>query len=409
MAVWNLVVPPLAGLVVGYFTNDFAIKMLFRPYRPYMILGRQLPFTPGLIPQNQPRLARQISKTIMESLLTPEELRNLARRLLQTERMQAAIQWLLKSALERLDTPSQQHHTSQVLARILADLFNQSLPRILKVWTRQENFLEPQLNQIFDQFLLEIRLTQEQAQALSTWILELLLPPAVLRQSLVDFLTDRNIEALDLEFRERATGTYWLVANFLGIKNTLLRLRSFCLEDPEGAEQILEQILRDVGAGNRLTEILQNLSLQNLPVAAVRQLRKELRQSIQDYLRSEGPELMINLGHSVDWESLSVLILNRLRTSQVLQNSLEQVSLDLALVLERYLDRDLESLMTQVIPVLNLDQVIIDRVNATAPADLEKAIQQIVQKELQAIVNLGGVLGFMVGCMQAGFFYFSGG
>jgi uncharacterized membrane protein YheB (UPF0754 family) len=409
MAVWNLVVPPLAGLVVGYFTNDFAIKMLFRPYRPYIILGRQVPFTPGLIPQNQPRLARQISKTIMESLLTPEELRNLARRLLQTERMQAAIQWLLKSALERLDSPSQQHHTAQVLARILADLFNQSLPRLLKVWTRQEHFLEPQLNQLFDQFLLEIRLTQEQAQALSTWILELLLPPAVLRQSLVDFLTDRNIEALDLEFRERATGTYWLVANFLGIKNTLLRLRSFCLEDPEGAEQILEQILREVGAGNRLTEILQNLSLQNLPVAAVRQLRKELRQSIQDYLRSEGPDLMINLGHSVDWDSLSVLILNRLRTSQVLQNSLEQVSLDLALVLERYLDRDLESLMAQVIPVLNLDQVIIDRVNATAPADLEKAIQQIVQKELQAIVNLGGVLGFLVGCMQAGFFYFSGG
>ncbi len=409
MAVWNLVVPPLAGLVVGYFTNDFAIKMLFRPYRPYMILGRQLPFTPGLIPQNQPRLAQQISKTIMESLLTPEELRNLARRLLQTERMQGAIHWLLKSALERLDSPSQQHHTAQVLARILADLFNQSLPRLLKVWTRQENFLEPQLNQLFDQFLLEIRLTQEQAQALSTWILELLLPPAVLRQSLVDFLTDRNIEALDLEFRERATGTYWLVANFLGIKNTLLRLRSFCLEDPEGAEQILEQILREVGAGNRLTEILQNLSLQNLPVAAVRQLRKELRQSIQEYLRSEGPDLIINLGHSVDWDSLSVLILNRLRTSQVLQNSLEQVSLDLALVLERYLERDLESLMTQVIPVLNLDQVIIDRVNATAPADLEKAIQQIVQKELQGIVNLGGVLGFMVGCMQAGFLYFWGG
>ena len=29
-----LVVPPVAGGIIGYFTNDLAIKMLFRPYRP---------------------------------------------------------------------------------------------------------------------------------------------------------------------------------------------------------------------------------------------------------------------------------------------------------------------------------------------------------------------------------------
>ncbi|MEN9225448.1 MAG: DUF445 family protein [Thermostichus sp. HHBFW_bins_43] len=400
MAFWIYVVPPLAGLVIGYFTNDIAIKMLFRPYRPYRILGRRIPFTPGLIPQNQPRLAKQIANTIMGSLLTPEELHNLARKLLQTERMQAGIRWLLGVALDRLQNPEQQQQTAQVLARILADLFNESLPRLVKVLARQEAFLEEPINQLFDQVLLDLRLSAEQARQLSEWIWEQALPPKVLRQNLVDFLTDRNIEALDEEFRERATGSYWVVANLFGLKNALLRLRTYCLEDPEGAEAILEGLLKDISANRRLTEILQNLSLQNLPVTAVRQLRRALREGIQDYLRTQGPDLLQGLGLTIDWEKVASLVLGRLRNSKVLLTSIDQISVDLALVLERYLERDLESLMTQVIPVLNLDQVITDKVNATSPADLEQAIQQIVRQELQAIVNLGGMLGFLVGCVQ---------
>lgn len=260
--------------------------------------------------------------------------------------------------------------------------------------------MEGPINQLFDQVLLELRLSSEQAKQLSEWILKQALPPKVLRQNLVDFLTDRNIESLDEEFRERATGSYWVVANLFGLKNALLRLRTYCLEEPEGAEAILEDLLKDINASRRLTEILQNLSLQNLPVSAVRQLRRALRDGIQDYLRSQGPEVIKGLGETIDWEKVASLVLGRLRNSKALITSIDQISADLALVLERYLERDLESLMMQVIPVLNLDQVIADKVNATSPADLEQAIQQIVRQELQAIVNLGGLLGFLVGCVQ---------
>ena len=79
---WVYVSPPIAGAIIGYFTNDLAIKMLFRPYRARYFAGRQLPFTPGLIPRNQERLAKRVSDTIMGSLLTPEELQKLTRRLL---------------------------------------------------------------------------------------------------------------------------------------------------------------------------------------------------------------------------------------------------------------------------------------------------------------------------------------
>jgi uncharacterized membrane protein YheB (UPF0754 family) len=109
------------GAIIGYFTNDIAIKMLFRPYRALYIGTKRVPFTPGLIPRNQERLAKNISKTIMGSLLTPEELQKLARRLLQTERVQSAILWLLQSAIEQIQG-DKEHKSTKIVAGILRDL-----------------------------------------------------------------------------------------------------------------------------------------------------------------------------------------------------------------------------------------------------------------------------------------------
>jgi uncharacterized membrane protein YheB (UPF0754 family) len=397
---WLLLVPPIVGGVIGYFTNDLAIKMLFRPYRPLYVGGRRLPFTPGLIPSNQERLAKRISDTIMGSLLTPEELQNLARKLLQIDRTQAAIQWLLKLALEQVQGANQDK-AATVVGNILRDLVGQSLPRLIKALARREDFLEAQLNQIFDQVLLELRLTENQADQLSQWILEVVVPPNVIRQAIVDFLTDRNIRIIDEGFRERTSGTYWVVANLFGLKNTLMRLRTYCLDERESSNARIEELINELGIQERLRELFQNLSLQNLPMSTVRQLRKTMRDSVRSYLRERGVDVLQGLSDSIDWNNVAGLLLTRLGNSAVVTDSLEPVSQELALVLERYLERDLESLVAQVIPILNIDQVIIDRVRSTSPKELEMAIQGIVRNELQAIVNLGGVLGFTIGLLQA--------
>ena len=397
---WLFVAPPVVGGVIGYFTNDIAIKMLFRPYKTRYIGGRRVPFTPGLIPRNQERLAKRISDTIMGSLLTPEELQNLTRRLLQPERVEAAILWLLRSALDQIQHDREQK-TAKVLANILRDLIGESLPRLLKVLARREDFLEDQLNQIFDRVLLEFQLNDEQASRLSEWVLEVVLPPDVIRQILVDFLTDRNIQVIDEGFREKTSGTYWVVANLFGVRNALTRLRTFCLDEKESSNNRLKELITSLSIRQRLKELLYNLSLQNLPVSTVRQLRKTMRDSVRAYIQDKGSDVLQDLSKSVDWENVATLLLNRLRTSEAVNTSLELISKDLALVLERYLERDLESIVAKLIPILNIDQVIIDRVNATSPADLEAAINGIVRSELQAIVNLGGILGFVIGLLQS--------
>ncbi|MDJ0531754.1 MAG: DUF445 family protein [Xenococcaceae cyanobacterium MO_207.B15] len=402
---WIFFVPPLAGSIIGYFTNDIAIKMLFKPYNPIYIGKRKLPFTPGLIPSNQERLAKKVSDTIMGSLLTPTELQKLAQRLLKAERVESAILWLLQLALEQVQADKEQK-TAKVLANILRDLFSQSLPRLLKVLSRKEEFLEAQINQIFDQILLDFQLTEAQARQLSDWILGEVIPPDLIRRVIIDFLTDRNIGIIDEGFREKTSGTYWVVANLFGVRNSLIRLRSFCIDEPEISNARLKEFIFSLEIRSRLREWLQNLSLQNLPVATVRQLRKTTRKAIIDYLQNKGVDFIKNLGDSLEWENIAAILLKRLRSSEAVNSSLKVVSQELALILDRYLERDLEKLVAQMIPILSIDQVIINRVMATSPQDLELAIQGIVKNELQAIVNLGGILGFIVGLMQTGTLFF---
>ncbi len=340
----------------------------------------------------------------MDSLLTPEELQNLARRLLATERVQGAILWLLKLAIEKIQTDKEQK-SAKIVAGILRDLLGESFPRLLKVLARREDFLEAQINQIFDLVLLEFRLSEEQSTRLADWVLEVVLAPDVLRQAIIDFLTDRTIQIIDESFREKTSGTYWVVANLFGLRNTLTRLRTFCLDEKEATNNRLKELSKDLQMRDRLKQILQNSSLQNLPMGTVRQLRKTTRESVRHYLQSSGSDAIQGLTDSVDWENIAVLLLDRLSTSPVVDASLEVVSQELALILERYLERDLELIVAQVIPILSIDQVIIDRVKATSPADLEAAIEGIVKNELQAIVTLGGVLGIIVGLFQTGFLF----
>ena len=398
--------PPILGGLIGYYTNDIAIKMLFRPYKAVYIFGRKVPFTPGLIPSNQERLGQNIANAIMKSLLTPEEMQNLARKLLQPERIQGGIFWLLRLVVDQVKGDKNPRST-KILAGVLRDLLGESLPRLLKVLARQETFLETQINQIFDKVLLEFQLSEEQSVRLADWLLEIVLPPDRLRQVIIDFLTDRTIQTIDESFREKTSGTYWVVANLFGLKNTLTRLRTFCLDEKEATNKRLQELIKDLKMRDRIKELLQNLSLQNLPVGTVRQLRKTIRDSVREYLQNSGSDLLKELTESADWERISVVLLNRLSSSAVVNTSLEVVARDLALILEKYLEKDLEIIVAQAIPILSIDKVIVERVKATSPAELEDAIEGIVRNELQAIVTLGGVLGFVVGLLQVGFLFLS--
>lgn len=68
---------PLIGAIIGYFTNFLAVKMLFHPRTEKKLFGRTLPFTPGVIPKNKPRLAHAIGQAVANVLLTKEDIAGL--------------------------------------------------------------------------------------------------------------------------------------------------------------------------------------------------------------------------------------------------------------------------------------------------------------------------------------------
>jgi len=70
----SYILPPLLGGAIALSTNWLALVMLFRPHREKRIFGVKVPFTPGLIPKEQKRLAKSLADVISKRLLTPEVL-----------------------------------------------------------------------------------------------------------------------------------------------------------------------------------------------------------------------------------------------------------------------------------------------------------------------------------------------
>lgn len=68
------IVAPLVGGVIGYITNDIAIRMLFRPHTAKYLFGIKIPFTPGIIPKEKGRIAASIGGAISANLMNKEVL-----------------------------------------------------------------------------------------------------------------------------------------------------------------------------------------------------------------------------------------------------------------------------------------------------------------------------------------------
>lgn len=127
----SYIIAPLLGGVIGYITNDIAIRMLFRPHTAKYILGVHVPFTPGIIPKEKGRIAEAIGGVISENLMNKEVLE----KYLLSEDMIGKI----RSAVEEFITTQQQnqetvacflgHYLSKEEIETVAQNINQSITK----------------------------------------------------------------------------------------------------------------------------------------------------------------------------------------------------------------------------------------------------------------------------------------
>ena len=68
----RLIVLPIVGGVIGWFTNYLAVKMLFRPRQPVGLLGLKIQ---GLVPRRRPELARSVGEVVEREFISHDDVR----------------------------------------------------------------------------------------------------------------------------------------------------------------------------------------------------------------------------------------------------------------------------------------------------------------------------------------------
>ena len=294
MIIARAIVAPLLGGVIGYITNDLAIRMLFRPRKAVYIGRFHVPFTPGLIPAQQGRIAQSIGDVVSSQLLNEETLR-------QTLLSEATVQKL------------------QDKVRAFLRKLSKDERRVRELLAKEE---------VRERVNLD-----------------------------VDELTRKLTEGLTAKIIESKLG-YTVVDSIIGDKMDFINQNKWLsmLVDDNAQKSIKE----------KLAEKVDEIIAEKAP-DAVAAIVERYKDEIMDaricdlYARFE------------DKEDVIIEKLTGLYTSILGDN------------------------LGRLLKAINIEKIVVDKINGLDPAELETVIFGVMKKELRAIVYLGALLGFLMG------------
>lgn len=293
---YTIILRPLIGAGIGYVTNWIAVKMLFRPLKPIKIGKFSLPFTPGIIPKNQGRLAESIGQAISENLLTENDLKNA---LLSDEMLQE----IREKVVLQLNKLSENDLTFQKFTLQFIDEvpYNKAL----------ENIKEYISSSIYD---------------------------TVKEYNLGKLIA----EQIELSAKEKMKGS--LIGLF--------------------------------GGNSIVSTISETATLK-----------------INDYINTNGKEIITNMVTS------EINKYTETKISDITVN-LANSNIDvISIVMKIYKNFIIEK-VPQILTALNISKIIENKINSMDVLELEKLILNIMKKELNALVNLGAIIGFILGLLN---------
>jgi uncharacterized membrane protein YheB (UPF0754 family) len=294
MIIARAIVAPLLGGVIGYITNDLAIRMLFRPRKAVYIGKFHVPFTPGLIPAQQGRIAQSIGDVVSGQLLNEETLR-------QTLLSDATVQKL------------------QEKARAFLRKLSKDGRRVRELLAKQEVREKANVN--------------------------------------VDELTQKLTEGLTAKIIESKLG-YTVVESIIGDKMDFINQNKWLsiLLDDNAQKSIKEKL------AEKVDEIIADKAPGAI-AAIVERYRAEIMDAriCELYARFE------------DREDELITWLTGLYTSILGDN------------------------LGRLLKAINIEKIVVDKINGLDPAELESVIFGVMKRELRAIVYLGALLGFLMG------------
>jgi len=296
----SFIARPLVGAVIGYITNDIAIRMLFRPRTAKYIFGYKIPFTPGLIPKEKSRIASSIGDAISNNLMNRE-------------------------VLEKT-----------LLADEMIDKIKKGINDFVNI--QKSN------NETVEQFLSHY-LSAEDVKYMS--------------ESVSNDLSAQIHTALS----SAQLGTK--IAS-IAVAHVLEKVKGGML-GMFGADQFIAMIATPV----------ENLLAKN----------------INEMLSNHSQEMVGSLINDQITNFMGVPMKNLFvgREEQIEKAELTILSLYKTLVTEQ---------LPRILDTINISKIIESRINEMDVKESEKLILEVMNKELKAIVWLGALLGFVMGCIN---------
>lgn len=287
---------PIVGAIIGYFTNNIAVKMLFRPLHPVKIGNFTLPFTPGLIPKGQGRLAKSIGKTVGEQLLTEEVFED----------------------------------------KLLSDEMKGKVADFVEGFFRSQMENEKTVYETLEGVMPKEQLDEKR-----------------------DALEEVVIGKIEYYLKEMKLGN--IVAS-----------------------QVLKAVKQYV-QGSFLAMMISDDFL--MPIA------QKIEEQVDHYMEYEGMVMITAVIHS---ECENLLEQTVGHYVEKLEPQLPEIRKMSTQIYETVVREKVPGLVEQ----LNFSQMVEDKVNEMDVEQVEELVLSIMRKELKAVVNLGAVIGFVIGCIN---------
>ena len=131
MIITSYIIAPLVGGIIGYVTNDIAIRMLFRPHTAKHIMGWRVPFTPGIIPKEKGRIAEAVGTAISDNLMSQDVLEKYLLSDNMVGKVRGSIEDFIATQKANSETVAQflEHYLSHAELMTLADSAKEGLTR----------------------------------------------------------------------------------------------------------------------------------------------------------------------------------------------------------------------------------------------------------------------------------------
>ncbi|MED1915828.1 DUF445 domain-containing protein [Brevibacillus sp. DP1.3A] len=377
MNAWILLVNIAVGSVIGGVTNDLAIRMLFKPVKPWYIGRWKVPFTPGLIPRRRDDIAIQMGRLVEEHLLTTEGVK---RALNQSGLESTLTGWM--NTIAR-DWMTDERSLRQALLTVMPQLFKED-------GTWSEGVRAP-IEAKWGTFVEQVLAQYEE-------------------KKLREFVTENGRERLDV-----ALGS---VSELL-----LKRFREY-LHSPEGQQTLQNMVRGLLGGGGGMFGGLVGMFLGDdkilgkiLPYLDELLQSRELSERVHYFLHKEADKLLDkNVGEVVAWigrdqvddwarklfaklEEQSLRIVDE-PLSRLTAPFSETVTTELVPRLAKWMVDTLQQNIERIFSRLTIRDIVTRQVEGFPIERIEEMVVGISGKEFRMITVLGFILGGIIGLFQ---------